>query len=151
MKLVLVFLFTLFVSQVYAVRGKAGVLDMSLNKRDRGTWYTGYGLKNAACYGRNGLAPFHASTEDMIGAMAMHSFEQCNKCMEITNNDNHRKIIVKIIDKCAACKVGRAIDLTPKAFKMLSKGNLAIGVLDINFKPVRCPKKKGLFPNLSLL
>lgn len=45
----------------------------SVNKRDRGTWYTGQGLKNAACYGRNGLAPFNPSVSDMIGAMVTNA------------------------------------------------------------------------------
>lgn len=82
----------------------------------------------------------------------MHDFEMCYKCMQITNNRNPKlKIIVKIIDKCAGCKVGSAIDLTPKAFKELSKGKLDIGVLDISFKPIKCSKRRGLFPNLPLL
>ncbi|EIE82953.1 hypothetical protein RO3G_07658 [Rhizopus delemar RA 99-880] len=61
--------------QVAAVRrGTARMMDssqflVSVDKRDRGTWYTGPGLKNAACYGRNGLEPFSASVTDMIGAM----------------------------------------------------------------------------------
>ncbi|KAG0740291.1 hypothetical protein G6F57_003753 [Rhizopus arrhizus] len=125
--------------QVAAVRrGTARMMDssqflISVDKRDRGTWYTGPGLKNAACYGRNGLEPFSASVTDMIGAMAMHDFEMCYKY------------------KCAGCEVGSAIDLTPKAFKELSKGKLDIGVLDISFKPIKCSKRRGLFPNLPLL
>lgn len=77
----------------------------------------------------------------MIGAMAMHNFEQCYKCMEITNNRaKNKKIIVEIVDKCAACKIGTHIDLTPGAFKKLSPGgNLDVGVLDISYKPVKCP------------
>ncbi|KAI8884798.1 hypothetical protein K501DRAFT_131519, partial [Backusella circina FSU 941] len=102
--------------------------------------YSGRDLKNAACYGINGLRPFNAKVQDMIGAMAMDGFEQCYKCMKITNNRNTKyQITVKIVDKCAACKVGQAIDLTPAAFKRLSpKGDLNSGVLDISFKPVKC-------------
>jgi hypothetical protein len=65
----------LLICQVLAMkRGTARMMDSnqllpSVNKRDRGTWYTGQGLKNAACYGRNGLAPFNPSVSDMIGAM----------------------------------------------------------------------------------
>jgi hypothetical protein len=104
--------------------------------------YSGADLRNAACYDRNGLAPFHAKVTDMIGAMAMNNFEQCYKCMQITNNRRKDKqIIVRIVDKCAACKVGTHIDLTPTAFKKLSPGgSLDVGVLDISFKPVNCPK-----------
>ncbi|KAI9283307.1 hypothetical protein BY458DRAFT_428291 [Sporodiniella umbellata] len=109
-----------------------------LDKRDRGTWYTGQGLKNAACYGRNGRKPLSPSVNDMIGAMAMNDLEKCYKCMEITNIQNKVQVVVKIVDKCAACKINRAVDLTPKAFSLLSKGSLDIGVLNISFKPVSC-------------
>jgi hypothetical protein len=97
------------------------------------------------------LKPFNAKVTDMIGAMAMHGFEQCYKCMQITNNrKKDKKIIVRIVDKCAACKVGTAIDLTPTAFKLLSPSGLNVGVLDISFKPVACPKS-GLLPKLPKL
>jgi hypothetical protein len=37
----------------------------------------------------------------------MDGFEQCYKCMKITNNRNPKyQVTVKIVDKCAACKVG---------------------------------------------
>lgn len=103
--------------------------------------YAGQDLRNAACYDRNGLAPFHARVGDMIGAMAMHNFEECYKCMQITNNrKTNLKIVVRIVDKCAACKVKTAIDLTPAAFRLLNPGgNLDVGVLDISYKPVPCP------------
>jgi hypothetical protein len=114
--------------------------------------YTGYDLKHAACFNRNGLPRVDARVDDMIGAMAMYDFEQCNKCMEITNNrQKSKKIIVQIIDKCAACKVGKAIDLTPGAFKKLAaNGDLNIGVLDISFKHVKCPSH-GIFGKLGKL
>ncbi|KAI7865969.1 hypothetical protein BDF14DRAFT_1743975 [Spinellus fusiger] len=119
--------------------------DYALEKRgNRGTWYTGADLRNAACYGRNGLRPFHADNYDMIGAMAMDDFEQCFKCMKITNKRKpHLSVTVKIVDKCAACTVGKAIDLTPTAFQKISpNGNLDIGVLDISWTPVRCIKTR---------
>lgn len=79
----------------------------------------------------------------------MRNLEQCYKCMQITNNRNTRlRIIVKIVDKCEACKIGGAVDLTPRAFKMLSRDGLNIGVLDISFKAVRCPKRRRLLPFL---
>lgn len=113
--------------------------------------YSGYDLKHAACFSRNGLPRVDARVNDMIGAMAMHDFEQCNKCMEITNNrQKNKKIVVQIIDKCAACKVGKAIDLTPGAFKKLTGGDLNVGVLDISFKQVECPGG-GIFDKLSKL
>ncbi|KAI8391133.1 uncharacterized protein BYT42DRAFT_555735 [Radiomyces spectabilis] len=118
-----------------------------LEKRGgRGTWYSGSDLRNAACYDRKGLAPYHASTHSMIGAMAMNDFEQCYKCVKITNNRIPAlSVIVKIVDKCAACKVGKAIDLTPAAFqKIAPAGNLGIGVLDITWKPVHCPRSRFL-------
>jgi rare lipoprotein A (peptidoglycan hydrolase) len=82
----------------------------------------------------------------------MNGFEQCNKCMQITNNrQRNKKIIVQIIDKCAACKIGKAIDLTPGAFKKLAPNeNLDVGVLDISFKPVKCPSG-GIFDVLAKL
>jgi hypothetical protein len=112
--------------------------------------YSGYDLKHAACFNRNGLPRFDANIDDMIGAMAMYDFEQCNKCMEITNNrQKNKKIIVQIIDKCAACKVGKAIDLTPGAFRKLSpNGDLNVGVLDISFRHVKCPGN-GIFAKLA--
>ncbi|KAF1800707.1 hypothetical protein FB192DRAFT_1306096 [Mucor lusitanicus] len=141
-------------------RGLARIMDMSatsdfnnLEKRDRVTWYSGQDLKKAACYsGRNNLPRVDAKVGDMIGAMAMHGFEQCYKCMQITNNrQKNKKIIVQIIDKCAACKVGKHIDLTPGAFKKLSpKGDMDVGVLDISFKPVKCPNG-GIFDVLAKL
>ncbi|KAI7903463.1 uncharacterized protein BX663DRAFT_506587 [Cokeromyces recurvatus] len=111
-----------------------------LDKRGgRGTWYSGTGLKHAACYGRKGLPEFSAKPHNMIGAMAMHHFEECYKCMKITNNRRKsRTVIVKIIDKCAGCKVGKAIDLSPAAFRKLA--DLEQGVVDISWKVVRCPK-----------
>ncbi|KAI9266680.1 hypothetical protein BDA99DRAFT_558731 [Phascolomyces articulosus] len=119
---------------------------LSIAKRGgRGTWYTGEDLNNAACYDRNGLKPFHASNHDMIGAMAMSGFENCYKCMKITNNKaKHLSVIVRIVDKCAGCKVNKAIDLTPAAFKEVAPGgDLDLGVLDISWKPLaECPKSK---------
>ncbi|KAJ2956719.1 hypothetical protein NQZ79_g7478 [Umbelopsis isabellina] len=108
----------------------------TLDKRYRGTWYSGNDLKNAACYDRNGLPPYSASIHSLIGAMAMHKFESCYKCMKITNKKNHKSVVVKIVDKCA----GKAIDLTPGAFAKI--GNLNDGVLDITWKAVRCSKSK---------
>ncbi|KAL9554835.1 hypothetical protein MBANPS3_002636 [Mucor bainieri] len=137
-------------------RGLARIMDISassgLDKRDKVTWYAGQDLKKAACYsGRNNLPRVDAKVGDMIGAMAMHGFEQCYKCMQITNNrKKNKKIIVQIIDKCAACKVGKHIDLTPGAFKKLSGGDMNVGVLDISFKPVKCPNG-GIFDVLAKL
>jgi rare lipoprotein A (peptidoglycan hydrolase) len=67
----------------------------------------------------------------------MKKFENCYKCMKITNNKNKKNVVVKIVDKCAGCKVGKAIDLTPAAFKKLA--DLDVGVIDISWKAVRCP------------
>ncbi|KAG2223597.1 hypothetical protein INT45_001679 [Circinella minor] len=126
-----------------------GDSTLSLSKRGgRGTWYTGEDLNNAACYDRNGLSSYHATNHDLIGAMAMDGFENCYKCMKITNNkDKKLSVVVKIVDKCAGCKVGKAIDLTPAAFKEVAPGgDLDIGVLDISWKPLKeCPKSK-LYP-----
>lgn len=76
----------------------------------------------------------------------MHSFEQCFKCVQLTNNkDTSKKIVVQVIDKCAACKFNTHIDLTPAAFRKLApKGNLRLGILDVSFKPVSCPSG-GIF------
>jgi len=69
----------------------------------------------------------------------MKKFENCYKCMKITNNKNKKKsVVVKIVDKCAGCKVGKAIDLTPAAFQKLA--TLNDGVVDISWKTVSCPK-----------
>lgn len=86
----------------------------------------------------------------MIGAMAMHGFEECYKCMQITNNRKRNlKIVVRIVDKCAACRVKTAIDLTPAAFRLLNPGgNLEVGVLDISYKPVKCPGE-SIIPKIS--
>jgi rare lipoprotein A (peptidoglycan hydrolase) len=74
----------------------------------------------------------------MIGAMAMKKFENCYKCMKIYNNKNKKKYVtVKIVDKCAGCVVGKAIDLTPAAFQKLATLNQ--GVVDISWKVVSCP------------
>lgn len=68
----------------------------------------------------------------------MKKFEQCYKCMKVTNNKNKKSVVVKIVDKCAGCKVGKAIDLTPGAFKKLA--DLDVGVIDISWKTISCPK-----------
>ncbi|KAI9322836.1 hypothetical protein BX666DRAFT_1898864 [Dichotomocladium elegans] len=115
--------------------------ENSFSKRHgQGTWYNGKDLTNAACYNRNGLPRWDATAHDMIGAMAMNDHEQCYKCVQITNSkDRKLSTTVMIVDKCAACKVGQAIDLTPGAFSLISpKGDLAVGVLDITWKPVPC-------------
>ncbi|KAI8335509.1 hypothetical protein BC941DRAFT_453876 [Chlamydoabsidia padenii] len=114
--------------------------NQALTKRNRGTWYSGNDLRNAACYGRKGLPTFSARVSDMIGAMAMNDFEYCYKCMRITNSENKRSIAVKIVDKCAACKVGTAIDLTPGAFTRLDPRGLADGVINITWKVIPCPR-----------
>ncbi|KAL9549979.1 hypothetical protein MBANPS3_004947 [Mucor bainieri] len=113
--------------------------DLLEKRGGRGTWYSGSDLKNAACYDRNGLPAYSATIHSMIGAMAMKKFENCYKCMKITNNKNKKKsVVVKIVDKCAGCKVGKAIDLTPAAFQKLA--TLNDGVVDISWKTVSCPK-----------
>ncbi|CAO3652760.1 unnamed protein product [Mucor fragilis] len=113
--------------------------DLLEKRGGRGTWYSGSDLKNAACYDRNGLPSYSATIHSMIGAMAMKKFENCYKCMKITNNKNKKKsVVVKIVDKCAGCKVGKAIDLTPAAFQKLA--TLNDGVVDISWKTVSCPK-----------
>ncbi|KAI8380125.1 RlpA-like double-psi beta-barrel-protein domain-containing protein-containing protein [Blakeslea trispora] len=131
----------------YEIRGRGLASIMSfgnatstdLEKRgNRGTWYSGSDLKNAACYDRIGLPAYSATVYSMIGAMAMKKFENCYKCMKITNNKHKtRTVVVKIVDKCAGCKVNKAIDLTPYAFKKLEK--LDAGVIDISWKAVKCP------------
>lgn len=68
----------------------------------------------------------------------MKKFENCYKCMKITNQKNKKTVIVKIVDKCAGCIVNKAIDLTPAAFQKLA--NLNDGVIDIAWKAVTCPK-----------
>ncbi|CAO3616450.1 unnamed protein product [Mucor hiemalis] len=112
--------------------------DLLDKRANRGTWYSGNDLKNAACYDRIGLPAYSATIHSMIGAMAMKKFENCYKCMKITNNKNKKKTVtVKIVDKCAGCKVGKAIDLTPAAFQKLA--SLNDGVVDISWKVVSCP------------
>ncbi|ORX51289.1 hypothetical protein DM01DRAFT_1384515 [Hesseltinella vesiculosa] len=131
-------------------QGTASMMNFEggLTKRGRGTWYSGNDLKNAACYDRNGLPAYSATIHSMIGAMAMRKFENCYKCMKITNLNNRKlNVIVKIVDLCAGCHVGTAIDLTPAAFQKLApKGNLGLGVLNIGWTQVRCPQSK-LYPS----
>lgn len=95
-------------------------------------------LDDAACFERKGLPSYSAKNSDMIGAMAMSGFEDCFKCMKITNLDNKKTVTVEIIDKCGSgCKKGHHIDLTIGAFKKI--GSLNKGILKISFKPVKCP------------
>ncbi|KAI8335357.1 hypothetical protein BC941DRAFT_398991 [Chlamydoabsidia padenii] len=115
-----------------------GEPNHTLNKRYRGTWYSGNDLKDAACYGRKGLPKFSARVNDMIGAMKMDHFEYCFECMRITNVKNSHSVEVKIVDKCAACKKGTAVDLTPGAFKKLNPEGLDDGVLEIKWDIVPC-------------
>ncbi|KAI9498600.1 RlpA-like double-psi beta-barrel-protein domain-containing protein-containing protein [Zychaea mexicana] len=145
-----------------AQQGTAGVMmyhqpfssatSNGLSKRHaRGTWYDGKDLKNAACYGHNGMPSWDATIHDMIGAMAMADHEQCNKCVEITNNKfRELSATIMIVDKCAACTKKNWIDLSPAAFAKLSKhGDLNIGVLDISWKTVPCSKVHGHLPPKS--
>lgn len=78
----------------------------------------------------------------------MDEFEDCYKCMKIINNKNtDLTVVVRIVDKCAGCIKGEAIDLTPAAFKLLAPGgDLNLGVLDISWKQVKCPQS-DLFPS----
>lgn len=82
----------------------------------------------------------------------MHSFEQCFKCVQLTNNkDPARKIVIQVIDKCAACKFNTQIDLTSNAFKKLApNGNLNLGIVDVTFKPIQCPSG-GIFDLIKSL
>ncbi|KAI9257157.1 RlpA-like double-psi beta-barrel-protein domain-containing protein-containing protein [Phascolomyces articulosus] len=138
-------------------RGTAGLMlhhqsfsnTNGLSKRHaRGTWYNGKDLKNAACYGHDGLPTWDATVHDMIGAMAMKDHEECNKCLKITNNNfPELSVTVMIVDKCAGCTRENWIDLTPYAFQKLSnKGDLNIGVLDISWETVSCNKVHGHLP-----
>lgn len=80
--------------------------------------------------------PYHST--NILNTQAMKKFEYCYKCMKITNNKNKKKhVIVKIVDKCAGCVVGKAIDLTPAAFKKLA--DLDAGVVNISWKSIKCP------------
>lgn len=67
----------------------------------------------------------------------MNKFESCYKCMKITNSSNKKSVLVKIVDKCDGCRVGKAIDLTPGAFSKIA--DLDTGVIDISWKAVPCP------------
>ncbi|KAI8990832.1 RlpA-like double-psi beta-barrel-protein domain-containing protein-containing protein [Mycotypha africana] len=129
-------------------RGFATAMDFSnstfssLERRDRATWYNGADLKHAACYGRKGLPKYSAHEDDMVGAMAMKGYEQCYKCMKITNEKHkNRHIVVKIVDQCAGCKRNKHIDLTPRAFKKLA--DLNDGIVEISWKEVDCPHGVG--------
>ncbi|KAF7724800.1 hypothetical protein EC973_000757 [Apophysomyces ossiformis] len=115
--------------------------------KGRGTWYHGADLKQAACYGRNGLRSYDASAHDMIGAMAMDDFEECYQCVKIVNNAHPElSVVVKIIDKCAACEKGKHIDLTPRAFQKLApQADLDLGVLNIRWHKVPC-QHSHLYP-----
>ncbi|CAO3593463.1 unnamed protein product [Absidia cylindrospora] len=147
----ILFFFILFWTNTYAAitnikRGIATMMSFDdenshgLMKRNRGTWYSGKGLQDAACYGRKGLPKFSAKPSDMIGAMAMQDHEYCYECMHITNTKNHHSVIVKIVDKCEGCVVGEAVDLTPEAFKKLNPEGLEVGVLNIKWNVVECPE-----------
>ncbi|KAI8145734.1 hypothetical protein BJV82DRAFT_666303 [Fennellomyces sp. T-0311] len=115
-----------------------------LSRRNKGTWYDGQDLKNAACYDREGLPRFDATTNSYIGAMAMDDDEECYKCLQITNNNfPELSVTVMIVDKCAACTKKNWIDLPPGIFQQLSEdGDLNIGVLDISWKKVPCSQVK---------
>ncbi|CAG8797801.1 10520_t:CDS:1, partial [Racocetra fulgida] len=96
------------------------------------------------CYGRNGLQPYNAKSDDYIAAILMTgNLDMCYQCIEVKNNKSGKTICVKIIDICAGCKPG-CIDLTPGAFAAL--GELDQGVLDISWRTVQCPKD-GKWPN----
>lgn len=109
------------------------------------TFYDGESLKNSACYGNFGLRNYDANENDMIAAMHMKEFELCYECIEIRNPANNKKIIVKVIDKCADCPPGgNNVDLTPFAFKQLA--DLILGRVEIEWRPLnKCPNK-GRWP-----
>ncbi|KAI8644231.1 hypothetical protein BD408DRAFT_430648 [Parasitella parasitica] len=124
-----------------------GILEKRYKRPEfRGTWYDGEDLRNAACYERNGLPQFHAKDSYMIGAMKMHKFENCYKCMKITNKKNKKSIVVKIVDHCAGCIVGKDIDLTKTAFRKL-ESNLDVGELDLSWKVTDCPS--DIYPQMG--
>ncbi|KAL1924381.1 uncharacterized protein VTP21DRAFT_7416 [Calcarisporiella thermophila] len=111
----------------------------------RTTWYTGQDLKNAACYGRNGRKALDMHDQDMIAAFK-GDFALCFKCIEIKGGKgtNKKKIVVKLVDKCAGCYKNEDIDLTKAAFKRLAP--LDTGVIEITWRALtKCPKN-GRWP-----
>jgi len=128
---------------------EATVMDYSLAKRQNAaeiTYYEGEDLKNAACYGRNGLKPFNAKPSDFIAAMWMRNLEFCYQCIEVRSGKKKVKTItVKVIDKCAGCPTGKKnVDLTRTAFEKLAP--LSEGRVAIQWRPIpKCPQK-GAWP-----
>ncbi|KAG9285743.1 hypothetical protein G9A89_003422 [Geosiphon pyriformis] len=123
----------------------------NIDKRDVNaqiTFYQDNDLKNAACYGRNGLRVYNAKNTDMIAAMAMDGLEMCYKCVEIKNHVKSVKtIVVKVIDICGGCPNKQNIDLTRSAFSKLAQ--LDQGRVNIVWRPKpRCPTK-GAWPRFE--
>ncbi|CAG8809080.1 1759_t:CDS:2, partial [Gigaspora margarita] len=107
------------------------------------TYYEADQLKNAACYGRDGIKPYNAKPSDSIAAIPMTNFNMCFQCAEVKNVATGKSIIVKFIDECAGCDPG-CIDLTKSAFSQLADPNC--GVINIAWRTTTCPSD-GNWPN----
>ncbi|KAI8993498.1 RlpA-like double-psi beta-barrel-protein domain-containing protein-containing protein [Pilobolus umbonatus] len=139
-------------------RGQAGILQArsenttanGLKKRARATWYDGSELDDAACYGTNGLPDYTPTDYDMVAAMPMKKREHCYKCMKVTNKENKKSVIVKVVDVCGSgCPMNNSIDLTLSAFEKLAHRD--VGVLDVTYTEVKCPSNitPKMGPNLK--
>ncbi|GBB91348.1 hypothetical protein RclHR1_01860002 [Rhizophagus clarus] len=107
------------------------------------TFYEDDQLNNAACYGRDGLPNYNAKPSDRIGAILNDGM--CYQCVKITNPENSKSVVVKIIDKCAGCKKNQ-IDLTKSSFASIA--NPDDGIVKVTWKGVSCPSS-GRFPTFE--
>ncbi|KAL1918831.1 uncharacterized protein VTP21DRAFT_2853 [Calcarisporiella thermophila] len=111
----------------------------------RTTWYSGQDLRNAACYGRKGLAAYNAQDSSMIAAFK-GGLNLCYKCIEVAGGKgtNGGKMVVKLVDQCAGCYRDNDIDLTKAAFKKLAP--LDRGEVEVSWRPLtKCPRE-GKWP-----
>jgi len=62
----------------------------------------------------------------------------CGRCVKVTNTDNQKTIVVKIIDKCPTCPgQGIHLDLSRDAFGQLAEHSK--GIIPISYDYVPCP------------
>eukprot|EP00568_Trieres_chinensis_P009425 CAMPEP_0183294890 /NCGR_PEP_ID=MMETSP0160_2-20130417/3038_1 /TAXON_ID=2839 ORGANISM="Odontella Sinensis, Strain Grunow 1884" /NCGR_SAMPLE_ID=MMETSP0160_2 /ASSEMBLY_ACC=CAM_ASM_000250 /LENGTH=350 /DNA_ID=CAMNT_0025456275 /DNA_START=82 /DNA_END=1131 /DNA_ORIENTATION=+ len=88
--------------------------------------------------------------DDLVAAIENDRYaggERCGTCAYVTGPKG--STIVKIIDRCVDCSdLGRALDLSPRAFKEINGGSLVEGVIPVTWETVSCPSER-VQPHLS--
>ncbi|CAO3568105.1 unnamed protein product [Mortierella alpina] len=115
---------------IISIAAKDDVFSSDVKYTGRATWFTHtYGACNENWDGES--EPIVALNAHQMGAASWGN-PACNKKVKVTNKNNGKVVVARIVDKCPGneCAFG-SLDLSPAAFKQL--GELATGVLNIEW------------------